>query len=31
MLPQEKESVLNTLDAAIHKEIPVRSEGSRGL
>jgi radical SAM superfamily enzyme YgiQ (UPF0313 family) len=31
MLPQEKESVLSTLDAAIHKEIPVRSEGSRGL
>jgi radical SAM superfamily enzyme YgiQ (UPF0313 family) len=31
MLPQEKESVLNTLNAAIHKEIPVRSEMSRGL
>jgi hypothetical protein len=31
MLPQEKEAVLNTLDAAIHQEIPVRNEGSRGL
>jgi radical SAM superfamily enzyme YgiQ (UPF0313 family) len=29
--PKEKEAVLNTLDAAIHQEIPVRREEYRGL
>jgi radical SAM superfamily enzyme YgiQ (UPF0313 family) len=30
-LPKEKESVLKTLDAAIHHEIPVRDDSYRGL
>jgi radical SAM superfamily enzyme YgiQ (UPF0313 family) len=30
-LPADKEAVLQTLDAAIHEDIPLRSERSRGL
>jgi radical SAM superfamily enzyme YgiQ (UPF0313 family) len=30
-LPEEKEAVLKTLDAAIHQKMPVRDESHRGL